>query len=252
LKNDDISELTQNNRKLSKLWITIAFILVIICIAALFLLNDKIKLPGEKKDTPDQMFISAYPVDSMTVANFIQAKTSKNTVTQDSIVNANETGSINKHEHLPVEKKKLTDRIEEKRKSEKEKDFFLEKEYNFNYANDYGHTISNEEIQAIISEGLQEKIKTNNNISQTSKPVAGDKAFNDYIEENCKSLSDNVCGELHGKVILLFTVNDKGRPVNVSILRSLCQAADREAVKLLQNGPNWTVSDQLARVEVAF
>ena len=83
-------------------------------------------------------------------------------------------------------------------------------------------------------------------------PTVGEKAYNDYIEKNRKRLSDTAGEKPHGKVILIFNVNEKGRPVDIRVLRSLSQAADREAVRLLQSGPDWTVNSSNTRLEIAF
>jgi len=83
-------------------------------------------------------------------------------------------------------------------------------------------------------------------------PVVGDKAYKDYIDKNRKKFTDKTCEKPHGKVILVFRVNEKGRPNNITVLRSLCQAVDREAIRLLQNGPDWTYSDINGRLEILF
>ena len=88
--------------------------------------------------------------------------------------------------------------------------------------------------------------------SQPSKPVEGDKAYRDYIEKNRKKLTDADYNNQHGKVILMFKVDEQGHPADIAILRSLCQAADQEAVRLLRNGPEWTASDHNARLEITF
>ena len=107
----------------------------------------------------------------------------------------------------------------------------------------------NPEVKSIEAE---RRIVEVADINQPSKPVVGEKAYSDYITKNRRPLSsyDN-CGQ-SGKVILSFRVNNLGRPVDIYILRSFCPAADREAIKLLQSGPDWTVSDKVTRWEVDF
>jgi len=90
-------------------------------------------------------------------------------------------------------------------------------------------------------------------INQPSTPAGGEKAFNDYVEKNRRSLaSDADCSNQHGKVVLSFSINSQGRPNDIYVLRSLCPAADREAFRLLQNGPDWALSNKVTRVEVSF
>ena len=85
-----------------------------------------------------------------------------------------------------------------------------------------------------------------------SEPVTGNKAYKDYIENNRKQLTEADYKNQHGKVILMFKVDGSGHPADIAILRSLCQAADQEAVRLLRNGPPWTTSDNNTRLEITF
>ena len=119
------------------------------------------------------------------------------------------------------------------------------------YADVGDYTVSENEVQAILSEYHRDRKETNN-LNQSSNPVGGKKAYDDYIKNNLENLSDNACAEQHGKVILLFKVNEKGRPVDISILRSVCRAVDREAIQLLQNGPDWTAGDNFTQLEIVF
>jgi len=89
-------------------------------------------------------------------------------------------------------------------------------------------------------------------LTQTPEPVNGNKAYWDYIEKNRNQFANNTCEKPHGKVILVFKVNEKGRPVDIGILRSLCQTADTEAIQLLKNGPDWTNSNNNGRLEIVF
>lgn len=93
---------------------------------------------------------------------------------------------------------------------------------------------------------------TASELNQSSKPVAGEKAYNSYIEKSRRPLSRYDDCNQHGKVILSFNVNNQGRPENIYIFRSLCPAADREAIRLLQNGPDWTISNTVTRWEISF
>jgi len=122
-----------------------------------------------------------------------------------------------------------------------------------NKNNDYSLSVS--EIRAILAGYNREERSRSAPVNpvQTSNPVAGTKAFNDYVQKNRKSITDEDCANQHGKVILMFKVDNTGHPTDIRVFRSLCQTADREAVRLLQNGPNWTVSgDNYARCEVNF
>jgi len=83
-------------------------------------------------------------------------------------------------------------------------------------------------------------------------PAKGNEAYNSYIGQNRRQIKDANSENQHGKVILIFHVNKQGRPVDIAVLRPLCPAADKEAIRLLQNGPDWTVGEMSARLEIDF
>ena len=108
------------------------------------------------------------------------------------------------------------------------------------------------ESQVSFPESFRLKEETTDYSSKKSYPVIGEKAYNDYLEKNLRKIPDNVCGENHGKIILLFKVNTKGRPYDIAILRSLCPSVDELAIRLLQEGSNWTPCENYARLEIYF
>jgi hypothetical protein len=236
----------QTRKKFYNRWGMIAFVVLLICLTVFFFLKDKTVVSEEKaylENHTDSLFVSTYTTDSLAVAQSSQiiSHTTIDTFASDKKIDPPE---------LPVEKSKPAVRQEERKQSEDDQDdMFIQSEED----NDY--TLSNSETQAIFSQYEQEAIvpqKTTNNLNPTPKPTIGVKAYNDYIEKNRKQLVDDDCKNQHGKVILLFRVNEQGHPVDIAVLRSLCQAADREAVRLLQNGPEWTTSNNVTRLEIAF
>jgi outer membrane biosynthesis protein TonB len=91
--------------------------------------------------------------------------------------------------------------------------------------------------------------KKNNNKSRTVMagraekrviPGNGWHEFEQYIEDSTKiNTADSVfTGEEH----LSFTIGDDGLPESIKILRSISPSHDREAIRLLQNGPSWKVA----------
>lgn len=76
-------------------------------------------------------------------------------------------------------------------------------------------------------------------ISPNTTPVDGWEKLELYFKANNKLLLNET---LTGKgVELSFTVRKNGRPDNISIVKSLTKAENDEAVRLLKNGPDWTV-----------
>jgi len=227
-------------------WTIVACILLIILASVFFFLSDKIN--GSDKinfiqDRTDSLFITTYKPPS----NLITAKLSQ-PVDSMPVVNVNKD---------TIADKKIKDpnkpAVQWHQKNEDYQNIVVDQDLESH--NDY--SLSNSEIQAILAgEKWEEKAgKSNvvNNFVQTSRPVAGTKAFNDYVQKNRRSLTDEDCASQHGKVILLFKVDESVHPVDITVFRSLCQAADKEAMRLLQNGPDWTTSgDHFARLELNF
>ena len=73
-------------------------------------------------------------------------------------------------------------------------------------------------------------------------PVGGRTQFNSYIAQNKQScLADNGT-VINGIVELSFKVNKAGKPVKVKVVKSLSASCDKEAIRLLTNGPAWVIS----------
>ncbi|HYH16586.1 MAG TPA: energy transducer TonB, partial [Flavisolibacter sp.] len=71
------------------------------------------------------------------------------------------------------------------------------------------------------------------------EPENGWSSFNNYISENIQIPEEVTSKQLKGDVELAFDVNKKGEPVNIRVEKSLCASCDKEAVRLLQEGPSW-------------
>jgi hypothetical protein len=68
-------------------------------------------------------------------------------------------------------------------------------------------------------------------------PVVDWKAYEKYIQEN-KEIPDDV-KDVHGIVIVSFTVEAKGNPFNFSVDKSLDAQLDEEVIRLIKEGPAW-------------
>lgn len=89
-------------------------------------------------------------------------------------------------------------------------------------------------------------------LSGAPQPVIGNKAFRKYLKEELARPADKACAEVEGKVTVVFEVDSNGRPVNVTIKKSLCPSADQEAVRLIEEGPDWTVGEGEVKVNIRF
>ena len=250
----------------SKIWIIAICILLFISFTALFFLY---KVSGSDKtsyikDHIDSLFINKYnPIN-----NPISVKPSQqaeNIPVADNIDSIRTVDKSDAKVETPVKSADLMNVPKEKKKpvqsNRRYEDYGYDQEVsrdqNYNYddrgAGDY--SLSTDEIRAILAGYDREDNSDNNagNLSQAQRSTTGPRALNDYVRKNRRSLSDPDCANQHGKVILLFKVDQGGHPVDVTVFRSLCQAADREAVRLLVNGPVWPSNgDNFNRWEVTF
>jgi hypothetical protein len=94
------------------------------------------------------------------------------------------------------------------------------------------------------NKGKSDKIRSKTVIAGRSEkrvtPGNGWDEFQRYIEDSTKIITaDSVfTGEEH----LAFTIGDDGLPESIKILRSVSPSHDKEAIRLLQNGPAWKVT----------
>ncbi|MDR0660729.1 MAG: carboxypeptidase-like regulatory domain-containing protein [Prevotellaceae bacterium] len=85
----------------------------------------------------------------------------------------------------------------------------------------------------------------------TPEPEDGYSAYRKYLNESLRKPTDE-CADKKGRVVLTFYVNSNGRPYNIQVKRSLCPSADREAIRLIEEGGNWTTGDGEVRINVRF
>ncbi|MDR2776216.1 MAG: carboxypeptidase-like regulatory domain-containing protein [Tannerella sp.] len=110
----------------------------------------------------------------------------------------------------------------------------------------------------VVGYGKQKKGRKTGGISAVktkniqSKPVVGRKEYKNYLKKNAIMPQGDDCKGKKGKVKLAFTVDREGRPANIRIKRSLCPEADREAIRLIEQGPGWTAGSSEVEVEVKF
>jgi len=96
------------------------------------------------------------------------------------------------------------------------------------------------DISAVI---LTDSISTN--------PVGGMDSFRRYIKENLVfPVEESINAQAN--VILSFTVGLSGRPGDIELIESTGDAFSREAVRLLQEGPDWASSQEKTRLQIKF
>ena len=86
----------------------------------------------------------------------------------------------------------------------------------------------------------------------TPQPVIGKRSYQKYLKEHLVRPTDEKCAQVKGKVVLTFLINKEGRPFYIKVKESLCESADKEAIRLIQEGPDWIYGNKLAEVTVKF
>lgn len=84
------------------------------------------------------------------------------------------------------------------------------------------------------------KIRAASNLKkQTDTLTANTIAFNEYVKNNKIPLFDENNIPQNGIVRLFFFVDKNGRPQNIEVVSSTCNACNEQAISLLKNGPVW-------------
>jgi len=73
----------------------------------------------------------------------------------------------------------------------------------------------------------------------TLEPAEGYVKFDDYVINNLKMPEELKTKTISGEVQLSFDVDKDGQPVNITVVKSLCEKCDEEAIRLLKEGPKW-------------
>ena len=100
----------------------------------------------------------------------------------------------------------------------------------------------------VVGHGVNKKANKDN----TPQPVDGKRKFLKYLKKNLVRPTDETCAQVKGKVVLTFLVNRDGRPFHIKVKKSLCESSDKEAIRLVQEGPDWTYGNKQAEVTVKF
>lgn len=88
-----------------------------------------------------------------------------------------------------------------------------------------------------VSESRQAKVI----VSDISKPqpTVGMEAYMNYIQKNLRRPTDEECRNAKGPVVVVFKIGQSGRPYNIRVTQGLCASTNKEAIRLIINGPDW-------------
>lgn len=82
--------------------------------------------------------------------------------------------------------------------------------------------------------------------------VVGEKAYQEYLEKELIHPQDSLCKGASGTVVVEFHINKQGRPVDLAIKQSLCESVDKEALRLIEKGPDWEVDTAKVSFPIVF
>lgn len=126
-------------------------------------------------------------------------------------------------------------------------------------------TVSKEEFDALSKELMSDGNKSILDIyfpdddgiipesaSGKPEPIIGWGKYKLYLKAAMIRPTDDACSEQHGKVAVDFYVDENGSPYQLEVPYSLCGTSDKEAIRLIKNGPKWTKGKDKVRVIVEF
>lgn len=108
----------------------------------------------------------------------------------------------------------------------------------------------NQKLDEVVVVGYGKKKKIAN--ARTPEPVMGMRKYRKYLKENLIRPTDKSCADVKGKVVLAFRVDAKGRPYQIEVKESLCESCDKEAIRLVQEGADWTYGNIPVEITVKF
>lgn len=77
-----------------------------------------------------------------------------------------------------------------------------------------------------------------------ARPAEGNRAFKKYLSENLSYPEAAITNEIEGTVVLELTIGVRGNISDISIKKSLGYGCDQEAIRLVNEGPNWSAAEK--------
>lgn len=103
--------------------------------------------------------------------------------------------------------------------------------------------------EVVIAEApVEEKVDQIFDVVETQpNPPGGMSGWNKYLSDNLKYPTQARRMGIEGTVIVVFVVNTDGSIQDVDVLRGIGGGCDDEAVRVVQNAPNWEPGKQRGR-----
>lgn len=85
----------------------------------------------------------------------------------------------------------------------------------------------------------KETAKVDTITSPKPQPVVGMTRYQEYLSKNMIRPTDDECRNAKGAIIVTLKVGQSGRPYNIRVAEGLCDSSNKEAIRLIINGPDW-------------
>lgn len=92
----------------------------------------------------------------------------------------------------------------------------------------------------------------NLNRYKRAKPQKGFRKFRKYLAANMVYPPEAIQKNIQGEVELSFNISNSGQPYNIKVKRSLGYGCDQEAIRLLEQGPDWSQPLPFKEKEVTY
>lgn len=115
-------------------------------------------------------------------------------------------------------------------------------------------------LNEVVVVGYGSKDKSKKSVSATEKeknnrmsePLIGESKYKKYLKKNLIRPSDETCKQVKGIVTLTFYIDKDGTPEQFTVVQGLCESIDQEAIRLVKEGPKWSLSNLPVVLEVKF
>lgn len=112
--------------------------------------------------------------------------------------------------------------------------------------------IADTATESVAEVKIAPRALTRSAVLHSPRPVIGEEAFREYLKKELVHPQDSACKDITGTVLIEFHINEQGRPINLTVKQSLCESADKEALRLIEKGPDWEGDTGAVTVPVVF
>lgn len=101
----------------------------------------------------------------------------------------------------------------------------------------------------VVGYGAQKKTTVVGSVSSVPSKTQpfGEKEFEQYFNKNRQT---SLCDGAKGKIIASFYIDNAGKPTEIKIIKSPCEKAEDELIRLLNSSPRWTKKDRNEKLSI--